>query len=773
MRLTLRTLLAYLDNVLEPADAEALRKKIEESEFAAGLVSRIKNVITKARMNAPKVEAKGLAEDANNVADYLDSTLTPERVGDFERYCLEGDVHLAEVAACHHILTLVLGKPADVSTGLRERIYGLPSAPTPEPKSTVTPVEQAVAEAAASNGHETLAPAVSAAVSASSANTDLPTGEAVPKPATAAIPAAEVPDYLRAAQPRRSFWPIAITAIAALVLLVLGLRAMGPLDKTHPLFGGGKPVAEVVPPSNGEVPADPVLKVDENGDQPTDAGDGSATVPGAEVVPGDVSAVPGDALPIVSIPGEEPAEMPAENPGANPGAPAPAEPGDMPAENPATTLPADPGSGTPAPEEPVIPGVTEPAPEIPGEPVPAAGEKDLGRFLSDTQILARQDPETLLWYRTPPRTVLQAGDRVASLPTYRPQVALASGVQLTFAGEGALTLVPPMEAGNSRVAIEYGRFLAVTNGAMGAKLEVITAGARGVLTLSDADAVASIEVRPYLAPGTDPEVGPVILVVDVFASSGRVVWQIEGAEPIEIPPHHVVTDLGNGEVEQNGPFENPAWVDASSTSELDRLNADLLERLIPGDKPLDVSLKELTSHRRIEVQSLAGRSLASMGSFESILRMLGDERHHSFWAGEVETLRQSLARSKDSAVLLRQAIVATMPAIATEVDRLLWGYSREQLVAGDAAVMVKLLESDAMEVRVITLDNLRTITGAMHLYMPQKKADGNRLAIQKWKERLEGGAIDYRTPPSPLFPYEPLKGVDPKGLPAKPAGAKS
>lgn len=38
MRLTLATLLAYLDNVLEPADSEALKEKIDKSDFASGLV---------------------------------------------------------------------------------------------------------------------------------------------------------------------------------------------------------------------------------------------------------------------------------------------------------------------------------------------------------------------------------------------------------------------------------------------------------------------------------------------------------------------------------------------------------------------------------------------------------------------------------------------------------------------------------------------------------------------------------------------------------------
>ena len=123
MRLTLRTMLAYLDNallpadakVLLPADAEALGKKINESDFASGLVERVKVALKKLRMDAPKVDGKGMGNDANTVAEYLDSSLPQDRVGDFERVCLESDKHLCEVAACHQILTLVLGQPAELS----------------------------------------------------------------------------------------------------------------------------------------------------------------------------------------------------------------------------------------------------------------------------------------------------------------------------------------------------------------------------------------------------------------------------------------------------------------------------------------------------------------------------------------------------------------------------------------------------------------------------------------------------------------------------------
>ncbi len=123
-RLTLRTLLAYLDDTLEPAEIKEIGEKVAESDAAQELVARLKQVTRRRRLTAPSSEGpEGV--DPNDVAEYLDSELDTEKVNELEKLALASDVHLAEIAACHQILTLVLGEPALVPPKARERMYGL------------------------------------------------------------------------------------------------------------------------------------------------------------------------------------------------------------------------------------------------------------------------------------------------------------------------------------------------------------------------------------------------------------------------------------------------------------------------------------------------------------------------------------------------------------------------------------------------------------------------------------------------------------------------
>ena len=128
MRLTLRTLLSYLDDMLEPAQAKEIGAKVAESEQARELTERIKQVTRRRRLTTPPTTGPG-GIDPNTIGEYLDNEVTPEKAAEVEQICLASDVHLAEVAACHQILTLVLGEPALVPPAAKQKMYGLVKGP--------------------------------------------------------------------------------------------------------------------------------------------------------------------------------------------------------------------------------------------------------------------------------------------------------------------------------------------------------------------------------------------------------------------------------------------------------------------------------------------------------------------------------------------------------------------------------------------------------------------------------------------------------------------
>jgi len=142
LRLTLRTLLAYLDDMLEPEQARDIGARVAESEMARELVERIRKVTRRRRLSSPPLLSEGEG-DPNLVAEYLDNVLSPQEVAEVEERCLQSDLYLAELASCHQILSLVVGEPAYVPPTARSRMYGLvrgrESFPNRTPPPTPTP----------------------------------------------------------------------------------------------------------------------------------------------------------------------------------------------------------------------------------------------------------------------------------------------------------------------------------------------------------------------------------------------------------------------------------------------------------------------------------------------------------------------------------------------------------------------------------------------------------------------------------------------------------
>ncbi|MCS7303775.1 MAG: hypothetical protein NZ602_01530, partial [Thermoguttaceae bacterium] len=212
MRLTLRTLLAYMDGILEPEQAEILRKKIEESEFAKNLMERIREVTRRLRLGAPPVGEKGVLLDPNTVAEYLDNTLHGDRVPDFEKVCLESDIALAEVASCHQILTMILGEPAEIDPVTRQKMYQLLEQAAEKSKQEPRPSEP-VPEPAAEAKREKASP-----------------GELLQAGSKGAVP-----EYLREPSKGRRFWLMAALFFLAGFITIILLGSLGVVGPGGPL----------------------------------------------------------------------------------------------------------------------------------------------------------------------------------------------------------------------------------------------------------------------------------------------------------------------------------------------------------------------------------------------------------------------------------------------------------------------------------------------------------------------------------------------------------
>lgn len=122
MRLTLRTLLAYRDRVLNPIDQEDLHRRIQQSETATNVLRRIDRVAGEVE-GASVIVGKGMAADPNTIAAYLDDTLPQHLVPEFERVVLQSDHYLGEVAQCHRILATAVNKHVEMPTELKSLAY--------------------------------------------------------------------------------------------------------------------------------------------------------------------------------------------------------------------------------------------------------------------------------------------------------------------------------------------------------------------------------------------------------------------------------------------------------------------------------------------------------------------------------------------------------------------------------------------------------------------------------------------------------------------------
>lgn len=789
MRLTLRTLLAYLDNILEPADARQLGTRIEESEFASGLVHRIRGVTRKLRLGAPKLSGRGMGLDANTVAEYLDNTLPQDRVPDFEKVCLESDVHLAEVASCHQILTLVLGEPADVDPVLHERIKGLQSR-----MDSGEATEQGKREGVSND-------ASSAAVEAPPIAQGQPprNGEAAPTnhPESPLV----TPSSKRTPAPRSSIrlLPVVATLVVAFLLGLASLLLMGPLNSDHPILGGLLPQASDAEIAKSEAsqtspgpPPPPTAKLKQgptaNGGDAGETGteteladgesprDGSEETTEGSAAGGDSPADRTEALgtgtdpdrssapdngPVFPTPPTESKENPAAGSRAtgleeNSEATRPKADAALDA-----VLDGDASEDTEGTEEDTE-GTEEDTEETEEDTEETEGTEasDTGkegaaepepfaRCSSPDQILACLDAETDTWRRLTTDDPVPLERELVTLPIYRPRITFKSGMEVTLVGPTACSVHSADPEGIPAMVVEYGRFVVNTGDASEATLKLQFGERTGEITLLPPESSLAVDVKRYHQPGTNPTEKAAHRLIQLQTVSGSMEWRdsttpepvvLEAgqlASIINLQPPRITTE--------DSPLE---WLDTSSTRLIDRDASRRLESLLPLDQPLRESLREQATSRLVEVRSLSTRGLCALGTYDSFLvDALNSKEYHTFWPDLISALQISLAKSPETAAELEALLERLRGEQGRQLFRYLWGFTPEQLAEGEAGALVESLASPSMDVRVLAFETLYRIVGKTNSYDPALPPERQKRAILNWKRDLKQDEITYQTPP--------------------------
>ncbi|NOY28772.1 MAG: hypothetical protein GXP28_00935 [Planctomycetes bacterium] len=789
MRLTLRTLLAYSDDILEPADHEDLGRKIEASDFATELIHRSRDVVRRLRLSAPEVLASGgdgvlesvNVADANAVAEYLDNTLSPEDVAEFERMCLEpgsgADMHLAEVASCHHVLTMVLGEPADIDLDVRHRMYDLPEKllsgqklqdqELPGQKLRIEPAHVAPPQAPPQPpAAEVAAPPVAR----------------VDPAVRVGAQATEVPDYLRAAtasRQRGKRWAMVATLLA--VAGITGFLVTGGLKKT------GLPeevVQAELDAAVGQIDIESVeadaavdfsiaMKDEETVVAPSSEApsfDSKVVAPEVRV---DESEAPvtGSSL-TAGQPEEsavvEPLDLDLEFPEGNPD---PSDLAGMPTETPEMELPT---VGLPAEDAKMkTPGIAEQQPlrvaSTDRTPVSnATSEKEavpkiqgpvqLGTYLGNNDVLLRYEQSEDKWVRMLPRSEVMTGSYLLALPKFRIHVVLGDVNAYLSGGTRVGLPLGDATAGNDaaadlELALDYGRVL-LNAGLKGSRVVLQVGDEVRRLQLAGSASLA-VEVQRIFVPGSNNEQESSPVEATWYLTSGTVDWLVEAGEPQTREAPAMWTTVGGVDDLPQPIEELPAWIDRELMTDLQRRARNTLaEELVPGE-PVGIRLLELNDPRnkgrRSEVRSLAAEASVYVGQFEPFVKALSDKDQRRSWETQIKTLRQALALSPDVAAKIHQAFIdlrgeqaaQNLMEMVAGYDKASLGKTPEAVQEGAVGTLVGRLESDSLDIRVLAIYNLNEIMGTTSLkgFRADESSQRRKIAVAKIRASLQANEL--------------------------------
>lgn len=747
MRLTLRTLLAYLDDRLPPNNAKEIGQKIANSPFATELVERIRDVKRRRRLASPAKPQPMI--DANLVAEYLDDQLTPELVARVEREILASDALLAEVASAHEILGM-LRDPVTIEPRLRDRLYLMD--PTGQ-----TDVIRAV-------GGETAAVPESAAAASSQWK----------------------PLKSHTASSRR--WPIVLGAVLGLIWIIViatDSRLFGPAstdgksdaDTNQAIAANDDPAKMPDGANAGEnngKAADVVKGTDEpviaaaNGKPEGAAPDAAEvkTTPNAETT----ATAPTATMPPVAneatvaaadaVDGEKSkseSEMVAADPAEPGNVPEPPMPADAIGANPVPPAVAEvPGDGRPASyyvqSESAVTMVFEEAAKrwISLSKIAGGDTIDMNPNQTDCRSLTGRHwigiPEAFHsivrtdsggWNATvlgPSHIRLRgAPDSGFDVLSGRLRISADSAVAwndeakpLFLLGTGNVTARLVLQSQESRAAVE-----------------VVPVAAANPMPLDDAASEsakflpvdAELQVRISVIEGsiamTLPGQGDQPPVEQIVARNQRMLWTVLQDGTISS------VTIDNGEPLAAA----PPWLFETTVvevPELAPLKDKLMEAMGTNADP-DECIAPLLSDRNPQIGVLAVRIPAITGDVERLLSILYGEHNELVHRAAIDALSAILQSSRTGKDLIQRSVETRLPMAQVEpAMKLIAGITPAQAADPDVVIdLMKMLEDTSLAARTLAIYRMEQYTKDRMNYFPDNEPSRRREAIRRWQRFLD------------------------------------
>ena len=682
MRLTLRTLLAYLDDVLEPATLKEIGVRVSESAPAAATVARIKEVVRRRRIAAPELTGSGSAPDPNLVAEYFDNTLAHDAIPALEKLCLESDMHLAEVASSHQILTAVLGEPVEVPVSTRERMYALVSqAPLVEPRAKAE------------------GPASETAAQALSATTAIPT---VRQPMT--------PDYLKPTVGRN--------LLVGLLVGGLGLGWLGWVLKDQGLLPGFSGQSVTV--------AEPDSVIADLDEVPTPEADSTKSPgpnrPATQPLPAD------SALAVNSHSTPTPEMLPEpEAPQSEPAVPSVAAPGDV--------------GLAPQPEAPAVPPVAvKPFPAMmygSAEGILLAREPQSGQWnvmprralVHGGEEIATPDPfqSEFTVNGTTLVVTLYGGSRVRLEPGTGAEL-LAMSID-----RGRVAFQRPLVSENKEpVSIHLS-----LRGQM-AELTLNEPGSHCALEVSQRapQGRRPDPLLPLPEGGIHVVTGSVSLAwnggpaVVIASDIGYAAWPVT-PNPLQVGPQRAVPN-----------WLAPEGIPLTAA---DKTKYRMFEKEFAIDQPVSMSIPALLSDRRETISSLATYTLGLVDDVPMLVKALKSE-HEATRLAAIWCLRSWLPTDPNHSAVLEMEVDRVFQDDVPAVVDLLWGYPLESAKdKAITSQLLGWMDHKEIAIRELAFSHVSRLTNRAnaHGYRPNLADSPRNAALVGWRNHVEknGGKL--------------------------------